>query len=162
MQGQGEAGLAQIRQGLTAVMATGQTLAQPYCLLSLAEAAGHTGHTAEGLRWLDEALTVLETTKQGDGLAEVCQLRGVLLLCQAVPDVVQAEACFQQALAIAAGQHAKSLELRAASSLARLWQQQGKRTEAQALLAPLYDWFTEGFDTADLQEAQALLEELAR
>ena len=95
---------------------------------------------------------MLETTKQGDGLAEVCQLRGVLLLCQAVPDVVQAEACFQQALAIAAGQHAKSLELRAASSLARLWQQQGKRTEAQALLAPLYDWFTEGFDTADLQE----------
>ena len=79
----------------------------------------------------------------------------------AVPDAAQAEACFQQALALARQQQAKSWELRAGTSLARLWQQQGKRNEASALLAPVYAWFTEGFETADLQEAQTLLEELA-
>jgi predicted ATPase len=93
-------------------------------------------------------------------LAEAYRLQGVLLLQQAVPDVAQAEASFQQALSIARRQQAKSWELRAAMSLARLWQQQGKRSEARELLAPIYGWFTEGFDTADLQEAQALLEEL--
>ena len=84
-----------------------------------------------------------------------------MLLRQAIPDVLQAEACFQQALAIARRQQAKSWELRAAMSLSRLWQQQGKRAEAHQLLAPIYDWFTEGFDTADLQEVKALLDELA-
>ena len=84
-----------------------------------------------------------------------------MLLRQPTPDVAQAEACFQQALAIARRQQAKSWELRAAMSLSRLWQQQGKRAEAYELLAPIYGWFTEGFDTADLQEAKALLEELA-
>ena len=83
-----------------------------------------------------------------------------MLLRQAVPDTAQAEACFQQALAVARRQQAKSWELRAAMSLSRLWQQQGKRAEAHELLAPIYGWFTEGFDTADLQEAKALLEEL--
>ena len=83
-----------------------------------------------------------------------------MLLRQSTPDAAEAEACFQQALTIARGQQAKSLELRAATSLSRLWQQQGKRTEAHALLAPIYGWFTEGFDTADLQEAKVLLEEL--
>ena len=88
-------------------------------------------------------------------------LRGALLLRQGPrPTWEEAEACFRQALAIARQQQAKSWELRAAMRLARLWQQQGKRTEAYALLAPLYGWFTEGFDTPDLQEAQALLEEL--
>ena len=81
-------------------------------------------------------------------------------LRQVVPDAPQAEACFQQALDVARRQQAKSLELRAAMSLSRLWQQQGKRAEARELLAPIYGWFTEGFDTADLQEAKALLEEL--
>jgi predicted ATPase len=84
-----------------------------------------------------------------------------LLLQQAIPDAAQAEACFQQALAIARRQQAKSWELRAAMSLARLWQQQGKRAEARELLAPIYGWFTEGFDTADLQEAGVLLDALA-
>jgi predicted ATPase len=84
-----------------------------------------------------------------------------LLLQQAVPDPAQAEACFQQASAIARRQQAKSWELRSAMSLSRLWQQQGKRAEAYALLAPVYGWFPEGFDTADLQEARALLEALA-
>jgi predicted ATPase len=83
-----------------------------------------------------------------------------LLLRQAVPDVAQAEACFQQALAIARRQQAKSWELRAAMSLSRLWQHQGKRAEAGALLEGIYSWFTEGFDTADLREAKALLEAL--
>jgi predicted ATPase len=80
---------------------------------------------------------------------------------QAVPDALQAEACFQQALAVARRQQAKSWELRAALSLSRLWQQQGKRDAARALLAPIYGWFTEGFDTPDLKEAKALLDELA-
>ena len=93
--------------------------------------------------------------------AELSRLKGALLLQQAVPDAAQAEACFQQALDVARQQQAKSWELRAATSLARLWRQQGKRAEAHALLAPIYGWFTEGFDTADLQEAKALLEELA-
>jgi predicted ATPase len=93
-------------------------------------------------------------------LAEAHRLKGELLLRQPAPDAAQVEACFQQALAIARSQQAKSWELRAATSLARLWQHQGKRDEAHELLAPVYDWFTEGFDTADLQGAKALLEEL--
>jgi predicted ATPase len=107
-----------------------------------------------------EALAAFKTSGRGDLLAEAYRLQGVLLLHQAVADAVQAEACFQQALTIARRQQAKSWELRTATSLARLWQQQGKRAEARALLAPIYDWFTEGFDTADLQEARALLEAL--
>jgi predicted ATPase len=91
----------------------------------------------------------------------VYRLKGGVLLRQAVPDAPQAEACFQQALAISRRQQAKSLELRAAMSLSRLWQQQSKRAEARQLLAPIYSWFTEGFDTPDLQEAKALLDELA-
>jgi len=92
--------------------------------------------------------------------AELHRLRGALLVQHAVAQPGEVEACFQQALAVARRQQAKSLELRAAMSLGRLWQQQGKRDEARELLAPIYGWFTEGFDTADLQEAKALLEEL--
>ena len=97
------------------------------------------------------------------GAAELYRLRGELLLAGSAAQAtrhVEAEACFQHALAIARRQQAKSLELRAAMSLGRLWQQQGKRAEAYELLAPIYGWFTEGFDTADLQEAKTLLEEL--
>ena len=93
--------------------------------------------------------------------AEVCRLRGVLLLRQTMPQAEEAETWLQRALDVARHQEAKSLELRAAMSLSRLWQQQGKQAEAQALLAPVYGWFTEGFDTVDLQEAKALLDELA-
>jgi predicted ATPase len=88
------------------------------------------------------------------------RIKGTLLLHQADPDAAQVEACFQQALALACHQEAKSWELCAATSLARLWQAQDKRQDAYDLLAPVYNWFTEGFDTADLQEAKALLEEL--
>jgi predicted ATPase len=169
MQGQGEAGLAQLRQGLAAVLATGQTLARSLCLVLLAEAAGHVGQIAEGLRLLAEALAAFEASGRGDLLAEAYRLQGEFLLPQAVGagftpasrDAAQAEACFQQALGIARRQQAKSWELRAAMSLSRLWQRQGKREEARQLLAEVYSWFTEGFDTADLQEAEALLAELS-
>jgi predicted ATPase len=159
-QGQGEAGLTQLHQGLAVVLALGQTVTRPLCLILLAEAAGYAGQVAEGLRLLAEALRAFEERGRGDMLTEVYRLQGELLQRQDVPDMAQAEACFQQALAIARRQQAKSWELRAATSLARLWQRQGKRAEAHELLAPVYGWFTEGFDTADLQEAKALLAEL--
>jgi predicted ATPase len=141
--------------------ATGRMLARPRCLVLVAEAVGHTGQGAEGLHLLAEVLTALEASGQGDLLAEAYRLQGEFLLRQALPDAARAEACFQQALAVARRQQAKSWELRVALSLSRLWQRQGKRTEARALLAPIYGWFTEGFDTPDLQEAQALLTALA-
>jgi predicted ATPase len=127
----------------------------------LAEAAGHVGEVEDGLRLLAEALTVLEASGRGNLLSEVYRLQGTLLLHRAVADAVQAETCFQQALGIASHQQAKSWELRTALSLIRLWQQQGKRAEARALLTPIAGWFTEGFDTPDLQGAKALLEVLA-
>jgi DNA-binding winged helix-turn-helix (wHTH) protein/predicted ATPase len=160
MQGQSEGGMAQMHQGLAGILATGQALAQPICLVRMAEAAGYTGHVDQGLHLLAEALAAFEVSGRGDMLTEAYRLQGEFLLGQAVPEAVQAEACFQQALTIARRQQAKSWELRAAMSLARLWQQQGQREEARALLAPIYGWFTEGFDTADLQEAKALLQEL--
>jgi predicted ATPase len=160
MQGQSEVGLAQLRQGIAAVLATGQELSRSICLVLLAEAVGHACKVEEGLCLLTEALAAFAASGRGDTLAEAYRLQGTLLLCQATPDVAQAEACFQQALAIARRQQAKSWELRAAMSLSRLWQHQGKRAEAYDLLAPVYGWFSEGFDTADLREAKALLEEL--
>ena len=160
MQGQGEAGLAEIRQGRAAELATGSTLWQPYSLGLLAEAYGAGGHPDEGLAALAEALAEMDTSEVRYYDAEIYRLKGALLLQQAVPDAAQAEACFQQALAVARQQQAKSLELRAAMSLSRLWQQQGKPAAARELLAPIYGWFTEGFDTADLQEAKVLLDEL--
>ena len=161
VQGQSEAGLAQMHQGMAAVLAIGQTLSWPLCLVLLAEAAGHTDQVEEGLRLLAQAVAALEASGRGDLLAETYRLQGELLLQQAIPDAAQAEACFQQALAIARSQQAKSWELRAATSLARLWQQQSKRAEAYDLLAPIYAWFTEGFDTRDLKEAAALLQRLS-
>jgi predicted ATPase len=158
---QGEADLAQMHQGLTAILTIGQTLARPICLVLLAEAAGYIGQVAAGLRLLAEALEAVEASERRELLAEVYRLQGEFLLRQAVLEVTQAEACFQQALAVARRQQARSYELRAAVSLSRLWQQQGKQAEAYELLAPTYGWFTEGFDTADLLEAKALLEVLA-
>jgi predicted ATPase len=157
MQDQGAAGLDQMRQGLAAIVATGHTLSQQIYLVLLAEAAWHTGQVEEGLRLVAEALAALQASGRGDMLAEAYRVQGELLLRHAVPDTGQAEASLQQALTIARRQQAKSWELRAAMSLTRLWQQQGKRAEARELLASIYGWFTEGFDTADLQDAQALL-----
>jgi predicted ATPase len=161
MQGQEEAGLAQLRQGMAAVLAMGQRLPLSRCLVQHAEAAGRAGQVEEGLRLLTEALVAFEESGRGDELAEAYRLQGEFLLRQAAPDVAQAEACFQQALAIAHRQQARSWELRAATSLSRLWQQQSKRAEAYELLVPIYSWFTEGFDTADLQDAKVLLDELS-
>ena len=107
-----------------------------------------------------EALAIESSRGGGRCTAELYRLQGELLLTHASEHHAEAEACFQQALDVARHQQAKSWELRAAISLARLWQQQGKRAEARELLAPVYGWFTEGFDTADLQDAKALLEEL--
>ena len=161
MQGQGEEGLAQVRQGLAAWRATGAALLVPYLCTMLAEVADHLGHPADGLQALAEAHTLVEQHEERWWEAEVCRLRGVLLLRQPGTPPAEAETWLQRALDVARRQQAKSLELRAAMSLARLWQQQGKRDEARELLAPVYGWFTEGFDTADLQEAKTLLDELA-
>jgi predicted ATPase len=160
MQGQSEAGMAQVRQGITALRATGQALLVPYLCTMLADVAAHLGHVEDGLQALAEAHTLVEQQEERWWEAEVCRLRGVVLLRQPGTPQAEAEAWLQRALDVARRQEAKSLELRAAMSLSRLWQQQGKRTEAHALLAPIYGWFTEGFDTADLQEAKALLQEL--
>jgi predicted ATPase len=109
---------------------------------------------------LAEAHALVEQHEERWWEAEIHRLRGVLLLRQSGTPQAEAEAWLQRALDVARRQEAKSLELRAAMSLSRLWQQQGKGAEARALLAPVYGWFTEGFDTADLQEATALLEQL--
>jgi predicted ATPase len=162
MQGQGEQGLAEMRQGIATCLATGSKSFEPYFLGLLAETYGEISHPEAGLSLLHEGLSELDTTEVHIYDAELSRLKGTLLLKQAVPDASQAEACFRQALDIARQQQAKSWELRAATSLARLWQQQDKQNEARALLTDVYGWFTEGFDTHDLQEAKALLETLAR
>jgi predicted ATPase len=141
--------------------AMGTEIAWPLWLAFLAEAYGKMGQAAEGLTVLAEARALVHKTDERWWEAELCRLTGQLLLQQALANAPEAEAHFHQALAVARHQQAKSLELRAAMSLSRLWQQQGKRQEAHDLLAPIYGWFTEGFDTADLQEAKALLDALA-
>ena len=158
---QGEAGLAQVRQGIAAWRDTGAALLVPYLCTLLADVADHLGHTADGLQALAEAHTLVEQHEERWWEAEICRLRGVLLLRQPGTPQAEAETWLQRALDVARRQEAKSLELRAAMSLSRFWHQQGKRKEAHDLLAEVYAWFTEGFDTADLQEAKALLEELA-
>jgi class 3 adenylate cyclase/predicted ATPase len=161
LQGQGEAGLAQVRRGIAAVRATGAALNVPYACTLLADVADRLGHPADGLQALAEAHTLVEQHEERYWEAEVARLRGVVLLRQAGTPPAEAEAWLQRALDVARRQEAKSLELRAAMSLSRFWQRQGKRDEARELLAPVYGWFTEGFDTADLQEAKALLAALA-
>jgi predicted ATPase len=159
-QGTWAEGLAQMRQGLATYQAIGKL---PWLLFLglLAEACGQAEQIEEGLRALHEALEALRTTEERMYEAELHRLRGELLLQQSAAPQGEAETSMQQALTIARRQQAKSLELRAAMSLSRLWQQQGKRQEAHDLLAPVYHWFTEGFDTGDLQEAKALLDALA-
>jgi predicted ATPase len=165
-QGQSAVGLAQMQQGFDTWQATGAEVLRPYYLALLAEALGKVGKPAEGLRLLTEALEAVDCSGERSWAAEVHRLKGESLLRQVDRALLQpaateeAEAWLHRAIAIARHQEAKVLELRAAMSLARLWQQQGKRTEAQELLAPIYAWFTEGFDTADLQEARTLLQTL--
>jgi class 3 adenylate cyclase/predicted ATPase len=171
-QGQREEGIAQMRQGCVAWRTTGAELNWPYFRTMLAEAYGKIGQTEEGLAVLAEAQAAVHKSGgryHGQGVAfpqardeaELHRVKGELLVQRTAPDEHQAERCFHQALSVARSQQAKSWELRTATSLARLWHSQGKRQDAYDLLAPVYGWFTEGFDTADLQEAKALLKELS-
>ena len=134
---------------------------RPYFLALRAEAAGAAGQPEDGRLLLTEAQEVMARTDERFYEAELCRLTGMLYLAHSPAAQADAEAHMGHALDIARRQEAKGLELRAATSLSRLWRQQGKRKEARELLAPVYGWFTEGFDTADLQEAKALLEELS-
>jgi predicted ATPase len=160
VQGHGAEGIARIRQGIVAWRATGAELVQPWNLALLAEAYKQAGRAAEGLHAVAEALTLVQKTAERWWEGELYRLKGELLLAH-LQDQHQAETCFHHALTVTRRQQAKSLELRAATSLARLWQCQGQHVAARDLLAPVYGWFSEGFDTADLQEARALLEALA-
>jgi predicted ATPase len=132
-----------------------------HCAALLAESYGKTGQTSEGLNVVRDAMAIAQQTHSRCYEAELHRIKGELLLTQPASDEREAEACFQNALNVARGQSAKSLELRATMSLSHLWQRQGKTDEARKLLAAIYDWFTEGFDTADLKAAKALLDELA-
>jgi predicted ATPase len=159
MQGKIDGGLPQMRQALAAIRATGTVGACSWLLGLFAEACGQAGQLEEGFHALEEAQAHIAKTGEHIWEAELHRLTGELR-CQHTAGHEAAEPCFRQALTVARGQEAKWLELRAAISLSRFWQQQGKRAEAYDLLAPIYGWFTEGFDTADLQEAKTLLEEL--
>jgi predicted ATPase len=156
--GHWDSAVAQIREGTESYHATGARTNS--ALVPLAKVYGQSGRFEEGLHVLTELLVEADRIGTRQLKAEGYRLKGELLLQQAVPDAAQAESCFHQAISIAQSQQAKSWELRAATSLARLWQSQGKRQEAYDLIAPVYAWFTEGFDTADLREAKALLDEL--
>jgi predicted ATPase len=145
--------------GVTAFRSTGATLYLPWFLSCLAWAYAELGQFDDAGRCIGEAITAVETTKEKWFEAEVYRTAGKIALMSPEPDAAKAEAYFERALAIARQQQAKSWELRAAMSMARLWHDQGKRDEARDLLAPIYGWFTEGFDTLDLKEAKALVDE---
>ena len=190
-QGQTKDGIAQIRQGLAGLRATGAEVFTPYYLALLAETYGRDGQAGEGLTVVGEALAIVDKNEERWWEAELYRLKGTLTLqkfqvssfefqVEKSPKSkvqgprssktksqrlnpnshTEAEACFHKAIEIACKQQAKSLELRATISLARLWQQQGKSKQAHRMLSEVYNWFTEGFDTKDLQEAKALIEEL--
>jgi len=149
-----------ITSGITAWRSTGGTGWVPLYLSYLARAHAELGQFDDAWRCIGEAMTAVETTNERWCEAEVNRIAGEIALKSPERDTAKAEVYFERALAVARKQQAKSLELRAAMSLARLWRDQGKRDEARALLAPVYGWFTEGFDTLDLKEAKALLDEL--
>ncbi len=164
-QGKSEEGTIQIRQGLATCQAVGAGIYQSYYLVLLAEAYGKAGQAEEGLAALTEALTVVDKSGERFYEAELYRVKGTLTLESKVTShksqVEEAEAYFLKAIEIAQRQQAKSLELRAVMSVSRLWQQQGKKKEAHEILSEIYNWFTEEFDTVDLKEAKALLDELS-
>jgi predicted ATPase len=149
-----------ITSGLAAMRSTGTTMWMPFWLANLTRANADIGQFDSARRCIGEAMAVAETAKERWCEAEVIRIAGEIALLSPEPDVAEAEAHFERALAVARQQQAKSWELRAVMSMARLWRDQGKRNEARDLLAPVYNWFTEGFDTRDLKEAKALLDEL--
>ena len=159
-QGHIEKGIAQMQQGLAAWRTTGSELARPYSHSMLAEVFGKLGQTEEGLAILAEELVAVSKTGERFHEAELHRLKGELMLMQGA-DETEIEACFRRAIDVARHQQSKSWELRASMSLSRLWQKQGKKEEARKLLQEIYGWFTEGFDTKDLQETKTLLEELS-
>ena len=146
--------------GVTAMRSTGTTMWMPFWLSYLARANAEIGQPDDARRCIGEAMAAVETAKERWCEAEVNRIAGEIALLSPEPDVAKAEAYFERALAVAREQQAKSWELRAAMSMARLWRDQGNRDEARDLLAPVYGWFTEGFDTLDLKEAKALLDAL--
>jgi predicted ATPase len=162
--GQEKEGIAQIRKSLGTLQTIGAEVIREWFLILLAEAYGNAGQMSQGLKELAAALSTIQEEGGHFHEAELYRLKGELTLRSGVESieyrVKEAEECFLKAIETARKQQAKSLELRATISLVRLWQQQGKWKEAHQVLSEIYDWFTEGFDTKDLQEAKALLEEL--
>jgi predicted ATPase len=157
-QGAVDEAIARIREGVTRWTRLGRTLLLPYGLASLAEGLARHGDWAAGVAAARDGLRIADATGEHMWDAELHHANGMVVLAENKLD--EARASFQQAIRIAQAQQAKSLELRAARDLARLWGEQGRRAEAHDLLAPVYGWFTEGFDTADLREVKALLDEL--
>jgi predicted ATPase len=161
MTGKSADAVQMISSGISARRLTGATLNVPFALLYLASAYADLGQFDDAWRYIAEATTAVETTKEKWPEAELHRIAGEISLKSPEPDAPKAERHFERALSVARQQQATSWELRAAMSLARLWRDQGKPQQARELLAPVYGWFTEGFDTLDLKEAKALLEELA-
>jgi predicted ATPase len=152
-------GIAQMRHGLAAMSGLAVVSLRPCALSLLAAACGKLGQTADALALVAEALAAVESSEERHWEAETCRLKGELLLDSKGSS--EAESCFRHAIDIARRQSAKSLELRAVTSLGHLLKKQGKKEEARQMLGEIYGWFTEGFDTADLKDAKALLEELS-
>jgi predicted ATPase len=158
--GQAEQGVAQIREGLAMASVTGAEVWHTYNLAQLAEACGKAGRIDEGVEVSAEALEVVGEKGERWWEAEILRLRGELLLKRIPAGLAEAQTSFERSIEIARKQGAKSLELRATTSVARLLAEQGRRDEARTMLAEIYGWFIEGFDTADLKDAKALLDEL--
>jgi predicted ATPase len=158
--GRVDEGIAQIKQGLALYESIGVRVFIPGCLAGLAEACWKGGQIEEGLSAINDALVLVEQTGERWWETEIYRLKGHLLLAQSPDHQVEAEKCFQQAIELARGKEARSLELKATMSLGELWRDQGKLDAARDSLAEIYGWFTEGFDTPYLKKAKALLEEL--
>jgi predicted ATPase len=152
--------ISMVRQGIETWRATGSELGRPYFLALFADVCSRAGQVEKGLKLISEALNLVSNTKERWYEAELYRLKGEMLFTSCTKNIDEVETCFFNALKIAQHQKAKSLELRAAICLARLWHHDGKAEQARQLLGETYDWFTEGFDTPDLQEAKKLLEEL--
>jgi predicted ATPase len=165
-QGQTEEGIAMIREGLDAQLASGASLFRPWFLCFLAEAYATAGRFEEGLAAVAEAIAIVEKTGQRYNEAALHRLKGELVLrrsgVEAEPAIqMEAEECFRKSIEIARQQEARSFELRAVTSLSRLWEQQGKKEQARQMLAQIYGWFSEGLDTKDLIDAKVLIEQLS-
>ena len=161
-QGRYDEGIAQINEALALSRATRMEVNRPYFLCLLAEACMKTGRLVDGLSALTEAFAAAEKNESRLYEPEVHRLKGELLLRQDDSNFAEAQICFQRAIEITRKRSARSLELRATTSLGRLLAKQGRRDEARAMLSDIYNWFTEGFDTRDLKDAKALLDELSK